>query len=104
MKLKATPWIAAGIQNYIKIKTKPFKNYINKKDITPRNEIHVEFKKYRNMLSTHILSKLFKNYINKKDITPRNEIHVEFKKYRNMLSTFTKKVKRVTMITFSRTI
>ena len=69
MKLKAKPWITAGIQNSIKIKNRIYKNYINKKDFTLKDEIHAEYKKYRNMLST--LTK--------------------------------KKVKRVTMTTFSRT-
>ena len=52
LKLKAKPWITAGIQNSKQIKNKLFKNYINKKNIALKNEIHAEYKKYRNMLST----------------------------------------------------
>ena len=40
--------MTAGIQNSIWL----FENYINKKDFTLRNEIHAEYKKYRNMVST----------------------------------------------------
>ena len=50
LKLKSKLWITAGIQNSINIKNNLFKTYICKKDITPKNKIHVECK-YRNMLS-----------------------------------------------------
>ena len=52
LKLKTIPWITAGIQNSIKTKNRLFKNYINKKDSTLKNEIYAACKKYRNMLST----------------------------------------------------
>ena len=57
LKLKTKPWITACIQNSIKIKNKLFQDYINKKNITLKNEIHAEYNKYRNMLSTRTKKK-----------------------------------------------
>ena len=48
-RLKTKPWITAAFQNSIKIKNKLIENHISKKDITLKNEIHVEYKKYRNV-------------------------------------------------------
>ena len=45
LEIKTKPWKTAGIQNSIKIKNKLFKNYLNKKDITLKIEIHADYKK-----------------------------------------------------------
>ena len=85
LKLKTKPWITAGIQNSIKIKNRLFKNYINKKDFTLKNEMHVEYKKHRNMLST--LTKKSKNsYYDNFFRNNLNDLKNPWKGIRNIIS------------------
>ena len=52
IKFRAKPWITPALQKSIFIKNKIFKNYIKKKDITQKNELHNKYKIYRNLIST----------------------------------------------------
>ena len=52
MKFKSKPWITLGLQKSISVKNKLLKNFINKKDPVLKEEIHTNYKKYRNLLST----------------------------------------------------
>ena len=52
MKFKSKPWITLGLQKSISVKNKLLKNFINKKDPVLKEELHTNYKKYRNLLST----------------------------------------------------
>ena len=85
LKLKTKPWIIAAIQNSIKIKNKVFNNYINKKDITLKNEIHAEYEKYKNMLST-LTIKSKKSYYDNFFKNNLNDLKNTWKGIRNLIS------------------
>ena len=40
LKFKTMPWITTGLQKYICIKIKLFRDFINKKDLTQKTELH----------------------------------------------------------------
>ena len=52
LKFRTKPWITPALQKSIFIKNKIFKNYIKKKDITQKNELHNKYKISRNLIST----------------------------------------------------
>ena len=52
LKFKTKPLITPALQKSISIKNKIFKNYTKKKDITQKNELHNNYKIYRNLIST----------------------------------------------------
>ena len=52
LKFKSKPWITLDLQKSIPVKNKLLTNFINKKDPILKEECHVNYKKYRNLLST----------------------------------------------------
>ena len=52
MKFKSKPCITLGLQKSISVKHKLLTNLINKKDPILKEECHINYKKYRNLLST----------------------------------------------------
>ena len=52
LKFKTKPWIAAALQRSISIKNALFKRYIKLKSPVKKNEVHQQYKYYRNLLST----------------------------------------------------
>ena len=64
LKFKTKPWITMALQKSISIKNKLFSDYINKKDLSQKTELHIKYKSYRNMLST-LLKKSKRNYFTK---------------------------------------
>ena len=52
MKFKSKPWITLGLQKSISVKSKLLTNFINKKDPILKEECHINYNKYRNLLST----------------------------------------------------
>ena len=52
LKFKTKPWITTALQKSISIKNKLFRDFIDKKDLTQKIELHLKYKSYRNMLST----------------------------------------------------
>ena len=52
MKFKSKSWITLGLQKSISVKNKLLINFINKKDPILQEEFHINYKKYRNLLST----------------------------------------------------
>ena len=61
LKLRAKPWITPALYKSVSIKDKIFKNYIKKKDITQKNELHKNYKFYRNLIST-LMKRSKQNY------------------------------------------
>ena len=53
-----------ALQKSISIKNKLFSDYINKKDLSQKTELHIKYKSYRNMLST-LMKKSKQNYFTK---------------------------------------
>ena len=64
LKFKTKPWITMALQKSISIKNKLFSDYINKKDLSQKTELHIKYKSYRNMLST-LMKKSKQNYFTK---------------------------------------
>ena len=64
LKFRTKPWITPALQKSISIKNKFFKNYIKKKDITQKNELHNNYKIYRNLIST-LMKTSKQNYYSK---------------------------------------
>ena len=57
LKFKSKPWITLGLQKTISLKKNLVVNFINKKDIGSfylKGEFHIDYKKYRNLISTLI--------------------------------------------------
>ena len=52
LKFKSKPWITLGLQKSMSVKNKLFVNFINKKDPILKEELHTNYKKYRNLLPT----------------------------------------------------
>ena len=64
LKFKTRPWITTAIlQKSLSIKNKILKNYIKKKDISLKNELHNDYKIYRNLISTLMKKSKQKYYI-----------------------------------------
>ena len=61
LKFKAKPWITAALQKSISIKNALFKRYIKVKSPVKKNEVHQQYKYYRNLLST-LMKKSKQNY------------------------------------------
>ena len=51
LKFKSKPWITLGLQKSISVKNKLLRNFINKKDPILKEQFHINYKKYRNLLS-----------------------------------------------------
>ena len=64
LKFKTKPWITTALQKSISIKNKLFSDFINKKDLTLKTELHIKYQNYRNMLST-LMKKGKQNYFTK---------------------------------------
>ena len=56
LKLKTKPWITPAMQKLILIKANLFKKYIKLSDPLIKQEVHLKYKYYRNLLLT-----IFKN-------------------------------------------
>ena len=57
LKFKSKPWITLGLQKTISLKKNLVVNFTNKKDIGSfylKGEFHIDYKKYRNLISTLI--------------------------------------------------
>ena len=61
LKFKPKAWITTALQKSISIKNKLFRDFINKKGLTQKTELHIKYKTYRNMLST-LMKKSKQNY------------------------------------------
>ena len=57
LKLKTKPWITTALQKFLK-------DYIYKKNLTKKTELHNKYKSYRNILST-LMKKSKQNYFTK---------------------------------------
>ena len=52
LRSKSKPWITLGLQRSISVKNKLLTEFINAKHPTLKEETHIEYKSYRNLLST----------------------------------------------------
>ena len=64
LKFKTKPWITTALQKSISIKNKLFIDYIDKKYLSQKTELHIKYKSYRNMSST-LMKKSKQNYFTK---------------------------------------
>ena len=61
LKFRTKPCITPALEKSISIKNKMFKSYIKKKDISQKNELHNNYKIYRNLIST-LMKRSKQNY------------------------------------------
>ena len=61
LKFKTKPWVTAALQKSISIKNSLVKKYIKLKSPVKKNEVHQQYKYYRNLLST-LMKKSKQNY------------------------------------------
>ena len=61
LKFKTKPWFTTALKKSVSIKNKLFSDFINKKDLTQKTELHIKYKSYRNKLST-LMKKVKKNF------------------------------------------
>ena len=52
LRFRSKPWITLGLQKSISIKNSLFAKFIKSNDINQRNEMHIKYKQYRNLIST----------------------------------------------------
>ena len=64
MKSKSKPQITLGLQKSISAKNKSLKKFINKKDPILKEEFHISYEKYRNLLSA-VMKKSKQTYYEK---------------------------------------
>ena len=64
LKFRTKPQITPALQKSISIKNKIFKNYIKRKYITQKNELHKNYKSYRNPIAT-LMKRSTQNYYSK---------------------------------------
>ena len=64
LKLKSKFWITLGLQKSRSVKYKLLTNFIDKKDPILKEEFHIKYKKYRNLLST-LMKKSKQTYYDK---------------------------------------
>ena len=57
-------WINTALKKSISTKNKLFRNFIDRQDLTQKNEIHIKYKSYRNILST-LMKSSKQNYFTK---------------------------------------
>ena len=89
MKFKFKPWITLGLQKSISVKKKLLKNFINKKDPILKEEIHTNYKKYRNLLPT-LMKKSKQAYYDKYFEKNWNNIKNTWKGIKSLISLKTK--------------
>ena len=51
-RFRSKPWITLGLQKSISIKNSLFVKFIKSNDINQRNEMHIKYKQYRNLILT----------------------------------------------------
>ena len=61
LKFKTKLWLTPALQKSISIKNALFKRYITLKSPVKKNEVHKQYKYYRNLLST-LMKKSKQNY------------------------------------------
>ena len=54
LKFKSKPWLTLGLQKSISVKNKLLTNYINKRYPILKEELHTQYKIYKNLLFTLI--------------------------------------------------
>ena len=64
LRFKSKPWITLGLQKSTSVKNKSLIKFINMKHPILKEETHIEYKNYRNMLST-LMKKSKQAYYNK---------------------------------------
>ena len=64
LEFKTKRWITTALQKSVSLKDKLFSDFINKKVLTLKTELHIKYKSYRNMLST-LMKKSKQNYFTK---------------------------------------
>ena len=52
LRFRSKPWITLGLQKSISIKNCLFVKFIKSNDINQKNEMHIKYKQYRNLIST----------------------------------------------------
>ena len=73
LRFNSKPWITLGLQKSILVKTKLLTKFINVKHPILKEEIHIEYKNYRSLLST-LMKKSKQAYYNKCFETNWNDI------------------------------
>ena len=85
LKFKSKPWITLGLQKSISVKNKLFVNFIKKKDPILKEEIHTNYKKYRNLLS-NLMKRSKPAYFDKYFEVNRNNIKNTWKGIKSLIT------------------
>ena len=85
LKFKSKPWITLGLQKSISVKNKLLANFINKKDPILKVEFHINYKKYRNLLSA-LMNRIKLAYYDKYFATNWNNIKNTWKVIKSLIS------------------
>ena len=85
LKFKEKPWISSDLQKSISIKNSIFKKYINKKDPPIKEELHQQYKNYRNAIAT-LIKKSKQNYFIKHFETNIKNLKNTWKEIKSIIS------------------
>ena len=85
MRFKAKPWITLSFQKSISVKNKLLTKFTNIKDPILKEETHIEYKNYRNLLST-LINKNKQTFYNKYFETNWNNIKNTRKGIKSLIS------------------
>ena len=84
LRFKSKTWITLGLQKSISVKNRLITNFINMKHPILKEETHIEYKNYRNMLST-LMKKSKQAYYNKYFETNWNNIKNTWKGIKSLI-------------------
>ena len=85
LRFRSKPWITLGLQKSISIKNCLFAKFIKSNDINQKNEMHIKYKQYRNLIST-LLEKNKRLYFTKIFNDNLNNLKNTWKGIKNLIS------------------
>ena len=85
LRFRSKPWKTLGLQKSISIKNSLFVKFIKSNDINQRNEMHIKYKQYRNLIST-LLKRSKRLYFTKFFNDNLNNLKNTWKGIKNLIS------------------
>ena len=99
LRFKTKSWITMALQKSVSFKNKLLNDYINKKDLLQKSELHIKYKSYRNMLST-LMKKSKQNYFTKFFENNLNNLKNTWKGIKSIISMKSSFSNSPTLLTF----
>ena len=99
LTFKTKSWITPALQKSISVENKIFKNYTKTKDRSQKNELHNDYKIYRNLIST-LVKRSKENYYSKYFEINLTNINNTWKGIKSIISVKSSSLVTPTLLTF----